>query len=111
MAVKKKKIKSVKSRTIKGSTQKKKLVVVSGGNCFWLHNGPVLASLKDLSEVFSKMTNDQFIYHANKTKNDFASWVEFVLLDSECASNLKKCNNKASAKSCTLKALKKYQTK
>lgn len=111
MAIKKKKTKSVKPKTLKAGNQKKKLVVVSGGNCFWLHNGPALASLKDLSQMFSKMTNDQFTYHANKTKNDFASWVEFVLSDQECAHNLRKCNSKASAKSCTLKALKKYQTK
>ncbi len=111
MATKKKKTKSVKSKIVKASGQKKKLVVVSGGNCFWLHNGPALASLKDLSETFSKMSNDQFMYHANKTKNDFAAWVEFVLLDQECARNLRKCNSKASAKSCTLKALEKYQAK
>ena len=119
MATKKKKIKSVKPKATqprrpKGSgsrpkvSGKKKLVTVSGGHCFWLHNGPALTNLKDLSGAFSKMTNDQFIYHANKTKNDFASWVEFVLLDPECGSNLKKCNNKASARACTLKALKKY---
>ncbi len=111
MAVKKKKIKSAKSKTIKASGQKKKLIVVSGGNCFWLHNGPALGSLRDLSQTFSKMTNDQFSYHANKTKNDFAAWVEFVLLDPECANSLKKCTSKASARSCTLKALKKYQAK
>ena len=128
MATKKKKTKSVKSKTTQprrppaprlrrggglGSrpkaSGKKKLVTVSGGHCFWLHNGPALTNLKDLSGAFSKMTNDQFIYHANKTKNDFASWVEFVLLDPECGSNLKKCNNKASARSCIIKALKKYR--
>lgn len=109
MAIKKKRTKSVKPKTTKGKSQKKKLITVSGGHCFWLHNGPALASLKDLSNTFPKMSNDQFTYHANKTKNDFASWVEFVLLDPECANNLRKCNNKASARSCALKALKKYK--
>ena len=127
MATKKKKTKSVKSKATqprrpKGSgsrpelrlktsekaSGKNKLTTVSDGHCFWLHNGPALTNLKDLSGAFLKMTNDQFIYHANKTKNDFASWVEFVLLDPECGSNLRKCNNKASARACTLKALKKY---
>ncbi|MBI5817237.1 MAG: hypothetical protein HZB09_02305 [Candidatus Yonathbacteria bacterium] len=109
MAIKKKKAKSVKPKATKKGSSKKKLTVVSGEQCFWLHNGPALASLKDLNNTFSKMTNDQFTYHANKTKNDFASWVEFVLMDPECAHNLKKCANKASARSCTLKALKKYR--
>lgn len=108
MAIKKKKAKSVKPKAIKKGSSKKKLTVVSGGQCFWLHNGPALASLKDLSGAFKKMTNDQFTYHANKMKNDFASWVEFVLLDPECANSLKKCKTKASARSCALKALKKY---
>lgn len=108
MSVKNKKTKSIKSKTVKRGGSKKKPVIVSGEHCFWLHNGPALASIKDLSGAFKKMTNDQFTYHANKTKNDFASWVEFVLLDSECANSLKKCKTKASAQSCTLKALKKY---
>lgn len=109
MAIKKKKTKSVKTKTQKGGSPKKKLVVVSRGRCFWLHNGPTLTNLKDLHSAFPKMTDDQFKYHANNTKNDFAAWVEFVLLDPECANNLKKCTTKASARSYTLKALKKYR--
>lgn len=104
MAIKKKKAKSVKSKSV----GKKKSIVVSGEHCFWLHNGPALASLKDLSGALAKMTNDQFMYHANKTKNDFASWVEFVLLDPACAKNLRKCATKTSARSCVQDALKKY---
>lgn len=108
MATKKKKTKSVKPKTTNARVGKRKLTTVSGGRCFWLHGGPALASLKDLNGAFSKMSNDQFTYHANKSKNDFAAWVEFVLLDPECARNLKKCSTKASARACTLKALKKY---
>lgn len=108
MPSKKKKNKTVKSKVTKAKIQKKKLITVSGGQCFWLHNGPSLSNLKDLHAIIPKMTQDQFTYHANDQKNDFAAWVEFVLMDPECAHNLKKCSNKSAARLCVQKALKKY---
>lgn len=96
------------SRKNKGK-ESKHMVNASEAQCFWVYNGPTLANLKDLSNALKKLSKDQFNYHANTTKNDFASWVEFVLMDPECAQGLKKCKNKASAQACTVKALKKYK--
>lgn len=89
--------------------QDKKLIVADGEHCFWIHEGPVIKSLKDLRGAFTKMTHEQFQYHANDMKNDFAAWVEYVLQDPECANSLRKCGTKASAQSCVQNALKKYR--
>lgn len=114
MAIKNKKAKKIKSSPKKVSLKnskpslKKKLVTVTGGKCFWLHNGPSLGNMRDLYNEIPKMSHEQYSYHANETKNDFAAWVEFVLMDPECAHNLKKCSNKSTARLCIAKALKKY---
>lgn len=110
MAIKKKTKRPAgkKTSTKKTSGGKHKMITASGEHCFWLHDGPALKNIKDLSSAFGKMTDAQFKYHANESKNDFAAWVEYVLLDPECAKRLKQCKNKKAAKTCVLGALKKY---
>lgn len=112
MAVKKKKNSSKKAATTKTSAKKsapKKMVVAGGEHCFWVNNGPVLRSLKDLEMALPKMNDAQWGYHVNGTRNDFASWVEFVLLDSICAKDLKGCKTRSAARTCVARAVKKYR--
>lgn len=88
---------------------KKFIITATADQCFWTHDGPVLRNLKDLAVAFTKINEKQFKYHANKEKNDFASWVEFVLLDPECARNLRKAKTKAAARANVVRALKSYR--
>ena len=54
------------------------------------------------------MTEKQFVYHVTSKKNDFAAWVEFVLLDKDCAVSLRKADTRVKALSVVEKALKNY---
>ena len=46
---------------------------------FWVFQGPVLRSSYDLLSYLEKDSrDDQFKYHVNKDKNDFANWVSHV---------------------------------
>src|SRR5438045_650811 len=93
---------------ISGKNSKKRLVSAYNEKCFWLHNGPVLSNLRDLGRSLKSMTDLQYRYHANGMKNDFASWVEYVLMDKDCASDLRKAKNRKLAAEVVEKALKAY---
>ena len=110
MATKKKTTRAAgkKASAKKTPKSKNKMVSTSVEHSFWLHDGPALKNLKELSSVLGKMTEAQFNYHVNQSKNDFAAWVEYVLHDPLCAKKLKQCKNKEAAKVCVLGALKKY---
>ena len=86
----------------------RKLVNAYNEKCFWVHNGPVLSNLRDLEKALDTMTDNQFLYHVALRKNDFAAWVEGVLLDSDCASQLKKVETRKKAVEVVGKALKNY---
>lgn len=90
-------------------SMKKIMMVATDDRCFWTHDGPVLRNLSDLAHAFTKITNDQYKYHVNKQKNDFAAWVEFVLLDPECARALRKVKSRIEARASVLKAIKSYR--
>jgi hypothetical protein len=88
---------------------KRVIITAAGDRCFWTHDGPVLCNLKDLAAAFTNITEKQFNYHVNNEKNDFAAWVEFVLLDPECAKNLRKAKTKMAARASVIRALKGYR--
>src|SRR3989344_6991248 len=107
MTTKKKKIGSKKTVSAKKYSKKntsKKMIVASGQHCFWVNNGPILRNLKELGESFKKMSDAQFAYHVNKKRNDFANWVQYVLLDTACATKLKECKTRTSAVTCVANA-------
>ena len=87
---------------------KRPMVNAYGDRCFWIHNGPVLSSLKDLLRTLNSMTNSQYTHHVGVGRNDFAKWVEFVLLDKDCADLLKKALGREKAASAVEKSLKNY---
>lgn len=70
-------------------TAKKNFVQAEGSAGFWIYNGQVLRNLKDLNAAFETMNPEQFAYHVTKDKNDFANWVEFVLMDPILAGKLR----------------------
>ena len=65
--------------------------------CFWVHDGPVLSSIADLSRVLKVMPPAQFFHHVNSEKNDFARWVEDVFGETMLARRLRRTKTRAGA--------------
>lgn len=87
---------------------KRVLVQAQGPQCFWTHNGAIISTLIDLSNLLSSIHADVYKYHVRKDKNDFADWVQFVLGDAELAKSLRSARTSKSAKTCVVRRLKIY---
>lgn len=62
--------------------RKRRLAVAEPERCFWVNFGPVLKDLRELRDAMTfGITDAQFAYHVNASRNDFAAWVESVLRD------------------------------
>lgn len=89
-------------------TAKKKLIQVDGSLSFWVHNGPALKNLADLRKAFETINAEQFLYHVNNTKNDFANWVEGVLQEPALALKLRGYKTQRTMAKAVATYLKKY---
>ncbi len=92
----------------KSSAKGKRLVIAVGSHCFWTKDGQVLKDLRDLEAAFKKMSPEVFAHHVTKDKNDFATWVNTILKDPACATDLRKAKKAATAKTAVSKHLKTY---
>ena len=102
--------KASKKAPKKPATRKKTLPVVEGDMRFWvIYDGPVLASLRDLSVAVIKLSKDQFEYHAYGVQNDFAVWVRYALRDTACAKDIEKASSRRGVKTCVDSALRRYK--
>lgn len=88
---------------------KKDLLFTNNEQSFWVTDGQILNSLLALHEALLAMNDDVFYHHANSDKNDFADWVEFVLCDGSCATDLRKVEDKTKASTVVGKHLKTYK--
>lgn len=104
----KKPTKPKKTVGTKKTASKKNLVCAMGEHCFWTNDGQVLKDLQDLEMAFKKMSAEVFSHHVNKDKNDFATWVETILEDANCAADLRKAKKASTAKTAVSKHLKSY---
>lgn len=77
--------------------KKKELINADDANLFWVNGNGSLRNLKELAESLKTMSEETFAYHVNVEKNDFASWVKEVLLDSKLATDLKKAKTQSAA--------------
>ena len=100
--------KKPKTSASKRKKNKKPLVVAVGDRYFWVNGGPVIKDLLELRNVMLDISKEQFIYHVNNTKNDFAVWVEEVLQDKKCADNIRKSKTISEMVKNIEKALKEY---
>lgn len=98
--------KLIKKRVVRA---KPVLVCVDGEHCFWTHGGAVLSTLRDLRNELNSMTDEEYQYHANVDKNDFADWVENILCDDACAKGLRRARRRATAYSCVKRCLANYK--
>ncbi len=109
-ASKKKPVKKTVKKIGKKTTTKKplkKLIVALGTECFWVHEGPKLKDLQDLAQAFKNMRDYQFSHHTKK-QNDFANWVEKILVNKSCASALRKATTRSESLFIITRVLKKY---
>ena len=64
--------------------------------CFWVNDGSVIKNLEELHNALASMSNEAFIHHVNKEKNDFSNWVKDILGDKRLADDLMKSKTKQS---------------
>ena len=98
-----------KTPSSRKNSSKKILITVTLEQCFWINNGPILSNLRDLYNALKNISKDQFVYHAHGDNNDFALWVERMLLDEECAKALVKAKTQKIAAGKVSEVLKKYK--
>ncbi len=67
----------------------KDLFKAQGDQRFWIFNGPVLETIMDLRDALVAITDEQFNHHVTLEKNDFASWVENVILEPALAKKMR----------------------
>jgi hypothetical protein len=73
------------------------LADVPGECVFWVNDGQVLHNMKELGEGLKTMSDDTYIYHANKQKHDFYNWVNDVIGDETLAANLREALTRTQA--------------
>lgn len=73
------------------------LADVPAEKAFWANNGPVLKNLYELQDALQNMSDDAYVHHANKEKNDFSKWVDEVIGDGRLAKDLLSARNRESA--------------
>ena len=62
---------------------------------FYANDGQVFTSLEDLFTGITEMSEETFLYHVNKEKNDFYNWVNYVFNETELAKSLQKVKTKS----------------
>jgi len=72
----------------------KYLSIVPSDKYFYIHEGPVLKNMEDLSKAIFEITEDQFSYHRNSLKNDFYMWVLGVIDDVKLAHDIARARTK-----------------
>lgn len=94
-----------KSSTTRG---KRPLTQAPCEQCFWVTDGRVLSNLIELRDALASMTDDVFMYHVTKERNDFANWIEYVLEDAELAASFRKSKKPNTARDVVVSRLRIY---
>lgn len=106
--VTKRSTKKTSQRATAKKTPKRALVCANDEQCFWVSDGRVLQNLEELAAALKAMHKDLFTYHATGERNDFADWVEHVLADESCASDLRKVRSQNGAHKVVIRHLSYY---
>lgn len=103
--------KTASKKTSKGTTTptKRVLVCAEGDQCFWVNDGQVVKDLLELRDAMKTMEEKVFTHHVTTDRNDFATWVEDVLCDAECAAALAESQSKRGSQAIITRHLKLYQ--
>ena len=115
MVTTKPKIKDTKTKSVasipqkrKGASPKRVLARAQGEQCFWAHDGQILADLVEFKNALAHMSEETFKHHANASRNDFADWIGCILGDTELAMKIRKANAKGKAQTVVVARLKVY---
>lgn len=101
-------VRSTSAKSKASTASQRPLVYTIDAQAFWASDGTVLNSLLALRDAFSGMPKSVFSHHVTAGKNDFATWVDEVLGDGDCAKDLRSAKTAAAAKKVVLQHLKKY---
>jgi hypothetical protein len=63
-------------------------MIVNPENYFYLSDGNVLKDVSELLEALKTMSPETFAYHVTSEKNDFYTWVLYVIKDSILAKKI-----------------------
>ncbi len=85
---------------------KKVLGDVAPEQCFWINNGPIVKSVRELPGVLRRMKQDTFMHHVNKDKNDFGAWIKHVIGDVQLANSVSKMKTKKAMIDALIKRIK-----
>ena len=61
---------------------------------FLMNDGRTLRNLQELSAALADINEETFAYHVNNEKNDFKSWIEYVINDKKLANSIAKIKSK-----------------
>lgn len=56
---------------------------------FRLFSGRSLASIRELYDALGSMSDDVWVHHVNRERNDFANWIEAVFQSGELAEQIR----------------------
>jgi hypothetical protein len=100
--------KKVAAKKSAKSVQKVGLVCAEGDRCFWSNDGQIFSTLADLQNALRAISDETYAHHTSDGRNDYADWVEFVLLDKSCANSLRKAKGRKAAATVVSRALATY---
>lgn len=56
---------------------------------FYLKSGKALKDIEELCVVLETLSEEEFLFHVNTTKNDFANWIRDIFKEEELSNTLK----------------------
>jgi hypothetical protein len=77
---------------------------------FYMCNGAVLRSIRELAKAIEELDNDSFGCHVNKEKNDFATWIQDIFGDSTLAAELRRAKTQKKTVEVIRKRIKQLET-
>ncbi len=90
---------TVKKVATQTRSKNKSPLRVSGEQCFWVNNGPILADLNELQSALSSgsITDEQWRHHTAGGRNDFSNWIRYVFCNEALAKKVASAKTKSGA--------------
>ncbi|MBI2663839.1 hypothetical protein HYX10_00670 [Candidatus Woesearchaeota archaeon] len=78
----------------KANEARKLLSNVEHWKAFWVNKGPIYRNIAEFGAKVGNLKPAQFAHHVNKSKNDFAKWVDEAIGDKVLAKRLRSLKTK-----------------
>ena len=76
---------------------------ISPDKYFMLNNGTTIKSIEDLAVMLDMISEEDFNFHVNKEKNDFANWINDVFKETKLAESIQSITDKKESQIALLK--------